>query len=118
NGYFGGCNGVRVKASGTFTLLPIETPCNGIQALQIPFPAGAPTRTTTTSQSNGNVTVRFYYLELRGGQGLDNGLKGGVYVHVASEIPTATQNGPRTFLLDMNPATTNAFDPMTAGQTF
>jgi MYXO-CTERM domain-containing protein len=117
SGYFGGCNAVRVRASGTFTLLPIETPCNGIQVLQIPFPAAAPARTTSTSQSNGNVTVGFYYLELRSSIGLDTGMRTGVYVHVAQDIPTATQNGPRTFLLDMNPAN-NAFDPMSAGQMF
>ena len=104
DGYFLGCNAVKVRQSGTFTLLPIETPCNGVQALQIPFPSGAPTRTTTTDQSNGNVTVGYYYLELRGGQGMDTGMKTGVYVHVASDIPAPSANGPRTFLLDMNPS--------------
>ncbi|HZL19242.1 MAG TPA: hypothetical protein VFG23_16020, partial [Polyangia bacterium] len=44
-------------------------------------------------------------------------MKTGVYVHAAADIPTPTSNGARTFLLDMNPATT-AFDPMGAGQTF
>ena len=81
------------------------------------MPPGAPMRTTTTSQSNGNVTIGFYYLELRGGQGMDTGMKTGVYVHAAPDIPAPTQNGVRTFLLDMNPATT-AWDPMTVGQTF
>jgi len=117
SGFFQGCNAVKLKQSGTFTLLPIEIPCNGIQALQIPMPASAPPRTTTTSQSNGNVTVGFYYLELRGGQGMDTGMKTGVYVHASGDIPVATKNGNRTFLLDMNPATT-AWDPMTVGQTF
>ena len=117
SGFFKSCNAVKLKASGTFTLLPIEIPCGGIQALQIPMPPGAPVRTTTTSQSNGNVTVGFYYLELRGGQGMDTGMKTGVYVHAAADIPSPTQNGVRTFLLDMNPATT-AWDPMTVGQTF
>ena len=63
------------------------------------------------------MTVGFYYLELRGGQGMDTGMKTGVYVHAAADIPAPTQNGVRTFLLDMNPATT-AWDPMTVGQTF
>lgn len=117
SGYFGGCNAVRVKTSATFTLFALETACNGIQALQIPFPSGAPTRTTSTSQSNGNVTLKNYYLELRGGKGMDTGLKTGVYVHVAPDIPTASQNGPRTFLLDMQPSN-NSWDPMTVGQTY
>src|SRR5215510_12217780 len=71
SGFLRGCNAVKVRTTGTFTVFPIETACNGIQALQIPFPSTAPARTTTTSQSNGNVTVRFYYLELRGGHGMD-----------------------------------------------
>src|SRR3954471_449031 len=117
SGFFKSCNAVKLKQSGTFTLLPIEIPCSGIQALQVPMPRGAATRTTTTSQSNGNVTLGFYYLELRGGQGMDTGMKTGVYVHAAPDIPAPTANGPRTFMLDMNPATT-AFDPMAVGQTF
>jgi MYXO-CTERM domain-containing protein len=48
---------------------------------------------------------------------MDTGMKTGVYVHAAPDIPAPTQNGVRTFLLDMNPATT-AWDPMTVGQTF
>ncbi len=32
-GWFGGCNGVRVNRSGTFTLLPFEPQCNGVQFL-------------------------------------------------------------------------------------
>jgi MYXO-CTERM domain-containing protein len=115
--WFQGCNGARINQSGTYTLFPLETACGGIQALQIPFPSGAPVRTTTTDQSNGNVTVNDYYLELRSSVGVDTGLKSGVYVYVAPEIPAATKTGPRTFLLDMNPST-SAFDPMTAGQTF
>jgi hypothetical protein len=117
DGYLLGCNAVKVKSTTTFTLLPIEIPCNGIQALQIAMPVAAPVRTTTTDQSNGPVTIGYYYLELRGGQGMDTGMKTGVYVHAAADIPTPTSNGARTFLLDMNPATT-AFDPMSAGQTF
>ena len=117
DGYLLGCNAVKVKTTTTFTLLPIEIPCNGIQALQIAMPAAAPVRTTTTDQSNGPVTIGYYYLELRGGQGMDTGMKTGVYVHAAADIPTPTSNGARTFLLDMNPATT-AFDPMSVGQTF
>src|SRR6185436_6799946 len=97
SGYYGGCNAVRVRSSTTITLLPIETPCNGVQTIQIPMSPAAPMRTTTTSQSNGNVTIAYYYLELRGGQGLDNGMKTGVYVHLAPDIPVATKTGPRTF---------------------
>src|SRR6185436_3033036 len=37
-GWFGGCNGVNVTSSGTFTLLPIEQRCDGTQFLKIPAP--------------------------------------------------------------------------------
>jgi len=117
SGYFGGCNGARIRSSGTFTLFPIETACNGIQGLQIPFSPSAPARITSTDQSNGDVTVNYYYLELRGGAGIDTGVNRGVYVHLAPDIPAPNRNGPRTFMLDMNPST-SAFDPMSAGQTF
>ena len=111
------CNGVRVMSTQTFTLHPIETACNGIQALQIPFPSGAPQRQQLTSQSNGNVTLANYYLEYRNGTGMDTGLAQGVYVHLAPNVPMPNQNGPRTFLLDMQPSG-NGFQAMTVGQTF
>ena len=36
-GWLLGCNGVRVGAGGTFTLLPVELPCDGVQLLQVPM---------------------------------------------------------------------------------
>ena len=115
--FFGGCNAVRVKQSGTFTLFPLETACNGIQVLQIQFPSAAPARTTTTSQSNGAFALTHYYLELRSSVGVDTGIKPGVYVYAGPDIPASSKTGPRNVLLDMNPAT-SSFDAMTAGQTF
>ena len=111
------CNGVRVNQTTTFTLFPIEVACNGIQVLQVPFPSGAPMRQTSTSQSNGNVTLSNYYIELRTATGLDTGMTPGVYVHLAGNVPGPASNGPRTFLLDMQPSS-NGFNPMTVGQTF
>jgi hypothetical protein len=111
------CNGVRVNSSATFTLFPIETACNGIQVLQIPFPTGAPTRQTSTSQSNGNVTLSNYYLELRTSVGVDTGVTPGVYVHVAGNVPAPNANGPRTFVLDMQPSS-NGTSPMTIGERY
>ncbi len=112
------CNGVRVTSSATFTLFPIEIPCNGIQVLQIPFPSNAPTRQTRTDQSgNTPITLRNYYLELRASIGLDTNMTPGVYVHVADNVPGPGSNGPRTFLLDMVPSS-NGFQPMTAGQMY
>ena len=51
SGWFRGCNGVRVRSTGTFTLHPIETPCAGIQTLQVPMPVT--TRVFDTEQSSG-----------------------------------------------------------------
>jgi MYXO-CTERM domain-containing protein len=63
--WFGGCNGVKVSATGTFNLYPIEAPCNGVQVLQVPFP-GAKTRTFQST------TLTSYYVELRTATGFDN----------------------------------------------
>jgi hypothetical protein len=63
--WFGGCNGVRTTSSGKFNIYPIESPCNGVQVLQVPFP-GAKTR------SFQNTTLTSYYLELRTATGFDS----------------------------------------------
>ena len=51
NGWLQGCNMVRVKSSGTFTLLPLELACDGAQVLQIPMPK---TRMFMRSGGGGN----------------------------------------------------------------
>ena len=50
-GWTQGCNMVRVRSSGTFTLLPLELPCDGAQVLQIPMPK---TRMFMRSGGGGN----------------------------------------------------------------
>jgi MYXO-CTERM domain-containing protein len=116
-GFFGGCNGVRVPGSGTFTLLPIEIPCDGVQALQIPMPMSRSFRNT----SGGNaVTINRYYLELRTKRGLDNktAIPGPrVFVHVGPDIRAANQSSTFNWVLDMDPST-SGFDGMNVGQTF
>jgi MYXO-CTERM domain-containing protein len=115
-GIFGRCNGVRVPSTGTFTLLPIEIPCDGVQALQIPMPK-------TRSFSNGGsgaVTLSRYYLELRTKRGLDDksAIAGpSVWVHVAGDFGAANRSSTFDWVLDMNPST-SAFDGMTVGQTY
>ena len=56
--WLGGCNGVRVRASGTSTLLPVEIRCAGIQTLQIPMPKT--TRSYWTEQSAETNYARYY----------------------------------------------------------
>jgi hypothetical protein len=118
---FGGCNGVRVRATGTFNLLPIEVPCDGIQTLQVPMPK---TRFYDTEQSEGENLAQFYYLELRTNVGLDSGTTPQVVVHVSDEVSSPNQIGGRSVVLDMTPTTSNwqlpfgGFEGLKAGETF
>jgi hypothetical protein len=114
-GWFGGCNAVRVKGSGTFTLFPIETACNGIQALQIPMPKA--TRTFTTEQSDAPTPAKFYYLEYRQNTGLDTGIAPQVLVHVSDDIHGPDTFAARSVALDMKPGS-DAVDGMQAGDSY
>ena len=114
-GWFKGCNAVRVRSSGTFNLLPIETACGGgVQALQIPMPVTTrqfdPAQTTTAP-------IRYYYLEYRNGSGLDTGMAPAVYVVASDDIAAPNRVCARSVQLDMNPST-NPLNGMTAGQSF
>jgi hypothetical protein len=55
-GWLSGCNVVKAAGPGTYTLLPLELPCDGTQLLQIP---AAKTRSAPQGQ------VSFFYAELR-----------------------------------------------------
>jgi len=114
-GWFGGCNAVRVKVSGTFNLFPIENACNGIQALQIPMPKA--TRTFTTEQSDEPTPAKFYYLEYRRAAGLDTGIAPQVLVHVSDDIRAPDTFAARSVALDMKPGT-DAIDGMQAGDSY
>lgn len=115
-GWLLGCNGVRVKSSGTFTLFPLELACNGIQTLQVPMPKT--TRKFNTDQSTGSNPLKFYYLELRTSQGLDSGQKNQIMVHASDDIKPQTSWCARNVLLDMKPSTTRTIDGMVAGDSF
>jgi hypothetical protein len=122
-GWFGGCNSVRVMQSGTFTLLPLEVECNGIQVLQIPMPVT--NRIIPRSGGGGspsNDPVQYYYLELRTRTGFDQPQTSypTILVHVGPDYRPRTQDGRHTWILDMVPSTTgtNSFDGMAQGQTF
>jgi MYXO-CTERM domain-containing protein len=112
-GWFGGCNGVTVTSSGTFTLLPIEQKCDGVQYLKIPAPKVR--SFNRPAAGGGGATVEMfshYYLELRTPQDFD-GMLGNrtalapqVLVHIGGDVRGRNQRGLHTFLLDMVPATT------------
>ena len=123
-GWFGGCNRLKVGASGTYNLLPIETACDGIQVLQIPMPAGM-TRTIPRSGGGGqpsNDPVNFYYLELRTRTGFDQPQTSypTVLVRVGPEVRSRTQTGLHTWILDMQPSSTGrgSWDGMGQGMTY
>jgi MYXO-CTERM domain-containing protein len=119
-GWLGGCNSVRLSASGTFTLLPLEGACDGIQVLQIPMPH---TRTFSYTGDFAGATsdeLTYYYVELRAQTaGFDQGLGPQVQIRVGGDYRPKSQNGLHTWLLDMNPATSTFSDAALAvGQTF
>jgi hypothetical protein len=113
--WFSGCSAVRVRHNGTFTLLPIEIPCNGIQALQIPMPKT--TRTFVTEQSETPSPLKYYYLELRTNRGLDTGMVPEVLIHVSDDIQSPDKICARTALIDTKP-TTSPLDGLKEGESF
>jgi MYXO-CTERM domain-containing protein len=86
--WWGGCNAVRVESSGTFDLYPTETPCNGVQAIQVVFPAGK------TRPWQG-VSLTSYYLEYRAPLGFDEGMTPQVLVHTGVDPILPTHQNPR-----------------------
>jgi MYXO-CTERM domain-containing protein len=128
-GWFGGCNGVTVTSSGTFTLLPIEQRCDGVQFLKIPAPKVRMFNRPAAGGGGATVeTFSHYYVELRTGQDFDGtlgnktALTPEVLVHIGGDIRARNQRGLHTFLLDMTPATagrTGFTDAaLAAGKTF
>jgi hypothetical protein len=128
-GWFGGCNGVKVSDSGTFTLVPFEQSCTGTQFLQIKPPkARTFNRPAAGGGSATTENLNFYYLELRtpidfdGTLGNSSALSARVLVHIADDLHTRTQRGVHPFLLDMTPATTGNSGlndaGLAVGQTF
>ena len=110
------CNVVEVFQSGTYTLLPIELPCDGTQVLQIAMPKTRPFYRTGGGGSSGVTELTYYYLELRAPYGIDKGLATQVQVRVSQDqrMPSKDRH---TWFLDMNPATT-ALDGLVAGGSF
>jgi MYXO-CTERM domain-containing protein len=112
-GWFGGCNGVTVQSSGTFTLLPLEQACDGVQYLKIVSPKVRMFNRPAAGGGGATVeTFSHYYVELRTPQDFDGtlgnrtALAPQVLVHVGGDARGRTQRGLHTFLLDMTPTTT------------
>jgi hypothetical protein len=107
------CNAVRVTASDSFTLLPLEIECDGIQVLQIPMPKQRPFTHDRTD------VLGYYYLELRTAVGFDANIRVApeVLVHVAEDFRDRTQRGRNTWILDMDPST-STMDGLDAGESY
>jgi hypothetical protein len=119
-GWLDGCNVVKATASATFTLLPLESACNGIQLLQVPMPRARPfTHSGGGEAANVTDMLTSYYVELRAPIGFDGGLTPMVLVHVAGDLPGPSQAGLHTWLLDMTPGTPSLRDAaLAAGASF
>jgi hypothetical protein len=96
-GWFGGCNLVKVTSSGTFNLLPIAAACDGVQALQIPFPGGK-----TRPFSGGGETLSTYYVEYRSSLGVDTGMTPQVFIHAAPNTVANSKTNPNSWLLNLS----------------
>jgi hypothetical protein len=118
--WWGGCNAVKVGSSGTFNLYPTEIPCNGVQALQIPFPGGK-TRPFSSSGGGGPATttnLTSWYLEYRTSTGFDQGMTPQVLVHVGAAPVLPTQSNPKgqhTWIVNASGSSTNP--GLTAGKS-
>ena len=110
--WLGGCNVIKATSSGTFTIRPLASACDGPQLLHIPFPA--------PRKLAANVTLSGYYLELRAPIGYrDRTLQPQVLVIVANDVREARQAGNNNWLLDMNPQTATPRDSaLPVGQKF
>jgi MYXO-CTERM domain-containing protein len=116
-GWFGGCNMVEVTSSGTFTVNPLELPCDGVQVLQIPMPKMRPFTRSGGGGPSGITTLTHYYVEFRASHGFDRMIPPTVQVRVSGDVRMRTQRGFHTWVLDMNPATTTV-DGLAAGGSY
>jgi hypothetical protein len=106
--WFEKCNGVVAKSAGSYTLLPVETACDGTQVLFVPMPK--PRTFDGTGLQN-------YALELRAPLGLDSRFAPPT-VMVRLVAPVAQMRSARmTWIIDTNPATP-AIDGLRQGESF
>jgi MYXO-CTERM domain-containing protein len=115
-GWLSGCNIVTAGGEGTFTLFPLETPCNATQLIQV----AAPKSRMPPSGTNTNLT--HYYLELRVPIGYDSNAVTSpqVMIYAAGALSMPNRYAAHTFLLDLTPNTDELSDAGLAatGQSF
>lgn len=129
-GWLSGCNGVTVGGSGTYTLLPTEIPCNGVQILQIQAPKTRSAAGEGDRQGQASM-LSHYYLELRTPRSFDsrymtpqvfvsigpdfNTSRAAPYVYQLNRTP---DNGNRPSLSDGGYTTGQSFMDPAGGLTF
>jgi hypothetical protein len=124
-GWLSKCNGVRVGATATVTLLPLEIPCDGVQVLQIKAPKSRQPPSSGDRQGQGS-PLTHYYVELRTPRGMDSGLRNlapSVMIYAGPDLPSSnTRAAPYVYLLDQTPEGGNnpnlVNSGLTAGQSF
>jgi hypothetical protein len=134
-GWLSGCNGVKVRSTGTFRLVPLEKASPGaVQVLQIPMPVA---RTVHDPQApTAIVSLRNYYVELRAPAGLFDQYESGrptggftrptVTVYVGDDVQTSggsradagSGSSASSELLDMDPGSPGVFDGLQPGVPF
>jgi hypothetical protein len=120
-GWLSGCNGVTVGGSGTYTLLPTEIPCNGVQILQIQAPKTRSAAASGDRQGQAPMLTH-YYLELRTPRSFDaRYMTPQVFVSIGPDFNT-TRAAPYVYQLNRTPDSGNrpslADGGYTTGQSF
>jgi MYXO-CTERM domain-containing protein len=116
-GWLDKCNMVDIGSSGTFTVLPLELPCDGIQALSIKMPKARAFAHSGGGGAAATDMINRYYVEMRAPIGIDKGLTPAVQIRVGGDISERNRRGLHTWFLDMDPATTTQ-DGLAVGATF
>ena len=100
-GWLSGCNVVTAGGEGTFTLFPLETPCNATQVIQVAAPK------TRQPPSGTNTQITHYYLEFRVPIGYDAMAVNApqVIIYISGNWSAANRYASHTFLLDLTPNT-------------
>jgi MYXO-CTERM domain-containing protein len=115
-GWLSGCNVVTAGGEGTFTLFPLETPCNATQVIQVAAPK------TRQPPSGTNTQLTHYYLEFRVPIGYDSMAVNGpqVVIYISGNWSAQNRYASHTFLLDLTPSTSQLNDAglATVGQSF
>jgi MYXO-CTERM domain-containing protein len=118
-GWLSKCNGVKVGGTGgKYNLLPLETPCDGTQVIQVKAPKSRAAPAKGDRQGSAP-TLTHYYLELRTPVGFDSKVGPMVVVSIGPDFDLQ-RSAPYVYVLDNTPGDSQGTvnGGLTAGQTF